>query len=161
MMPGQKPEAINIAPTITDTHGRAWTVDLAALRTTLGVKAEDDAGVAQWVVEAPWAHPLWHSYLLALVHLRPMPDGRPTKLYLIGATHELWLYALNPEHPREPLIVGKNGARYLQPINFAAQNHRRERRGGRGSDRSGGQGGLRRHAVTRYGLYSSVGRTVR
>ena len=72
------------------------------------------------VVEAPWAHPIWHSYAVILVHLRPLPDGRPTKFYLAAATHEIWLYALDPDQPRQPMIEFGQ-PKWLTPMNFGAQ----------------------------------------
>ena len=103
------------------TVGRAWNCDIVALRQRLNVAAYDDATLAIWCVEAPWAHPLWHSYRVALVHLRPMRGGRETKFYRDGATHEFWVEALNPEKPRLPAIRGEESGKVLVPLNFAAQ----------------------------------------
>lgn len=122
MIPGPKPEPVIVPPTITGTHGRAWKCDHAAFVAKHGVKpGEVDATVVNWLIEAPWAHPFWHSYTLTLVHLRPMPDARPTIFYLDGASHELWLYALDPGKPREPAIRGEAFPSWLTPSNFAAQ----------------------------------------
>jgi len=115
------PEPIARAPDITGSHGRAWRVDHEAHRRRSLRGPDADAGVVTWVVEATWAHPLFHSYVLDLVHLRPLPDGRETKIYLHGATHEMILHALNPDTPREPFILGDAPASWLQPVNFAAQ----------------------------------------
>jgi hypothetical protein len=113
------------APDIVGPHGKAWRCDLAELLRTQNVKADDNAGLVQWIAEAPWAHPIWHSYMLTLMHLRPMPDNRPTQFYLEGATHEMWLYALDPEGKREPVILGaplgRDTCQPLTPMNFAAQ----------------------------------------
>lgn len=78
---------------------------------------EEHATLASWVIFAPWAHPFWHSYQLVLVHLRPMNDGRPTKMYLPDATHEMWLEAINPEWKLNLLEHPAT----LRPTNFAAQ----------------------------------------
>lgn len=52
-----------------------------------------------WIINAPWAHPIWHQYWIALYDLTtPHPGGAPT-LYLPDATHEFIVYALDPEHP--------------------------------------------------------------
>lgn len=120
MLKGPTPEPVSIPPTLTGAHGRAWTCDLDAARRMCGVAAEQDAMLASWVIEARWAHPFWHSYSLMVYHLRPLPDARPTKFYLAGATHEVLLYALNPEEPREPAIKG-GPHDWLHPCNFAAQ----------------------------------------
>ena len=126
MIGTQVQDEITTLPEIAAAHGRAWRCDLDGLRRKLGVARDGDATLVMWVIEAPWAHPFWHSYVLVLVHLRPLPDGRPTKLYFEGATHELWLHALDPGGRRQPLIsgfepLGSASCRPLTPINFAAQ----------------------------------------
>lgn len=113
---------ITTPPTITGTVGRAWSVDTKPILVKQGIPATADATVAWWLVEAAWAHPLWHSYWLVLVHLRPL-EGREkieTKFYIDGATHEMWLYALDPEESRQDMMdTGR--VRPLLPMNFAAQ----------------------------------------
>lgn len=113
----------DIAPALAGPHGRAWQTDREAGRAMFDVPAERDATIAHWVVEAPWAHPAWHSYCLVLVHLRPLRGiDTKTKFYLRDATHELWVYALDPQRPRRPLITtGMPDRHYMQPKNFAAQ----------------------------------------
>lgn len=108
---------------------RAWLCDKSAFHAKHGVKAEDDATLAMWIVEAPWAHPVWHSYAIILVHLRELPDKRETKIYLEGATHEMWVVALNPDADREQFIShgthvvegAESASIFLEPLNFAAQ----------------------------------------
>ena len=118
-------DPINLTPTLSGSASRAWRCDLDALRKRHNRAPEDDGTVAMWVIEAPWAHPIWHSYHMALIHLRPMPDGRRTRIYLEGATHEIWLHALDPEGKRQPLIEGfmwgPETCQPLTPKNFAAQ----------------------------------------
>jgi hypothetical protein len=111
------------APDIEHMFGKAWLVDISTLRKQ-ETPPPPDATVAMWVVEAPWAHPAWHSYLVFLIHLRKMDDSVETLLYVDGATHEMHVYAMAPEADREALIAGTdikyiNGV--LHPVNFAAQ----------------------------------------
>ena len=87
-------------PDLIGGSGRAWRMDLGAMRTFQNIEAENDGTIVGWVVEAPWAHPLWHSYVILSSHLRPLPDQRKTIFYLPDATHEIWVYALDPEQPR-------------------------------------------------------------
>lgn len=108
-------------PTISGAHGRAWAIDLASARKVKGVDPRDDATLAGWIVEAPWAHLAWHSYFIALVHLRPLPDARKTIFYFPDASHEFWVYALDPSRPRQPAIVGAEMPAFLTPCNFATQ----------------------------------------
>jgi hypothetical protein len=115
-------DPIDIPPTVAGEHGRAWRADLAAGLREKGIDPADNATLDHWIIEAPFAHPHWHSYSIVLVHLRPMPDNRDTKFYLDGATHEMWIYALNPERPRRHLIeTGIVAGEWLSPGNFAAQ----------------------------------------
>jgi hypothetical protein len=115
-------DPIAAAPDISGSCGRAWKCDLAEGRRRMGVRDEDDAALVHWVIEAPWAHPCWHSYSLVMVHLRPMADGRETKFYLPCASHELWLYALDPDADRgELLATAIVGSCWLRPGNFAGQ----------------------------------------
>jgi hypothetical protein len=114
---------VSMPPSIVGIMGRAWLVDMdAAARHRRQVRS--DAVVGLWLIEAHWAHPVWHSYVLSVVHLRAQGANRavlpPPELYLEGATHELVLGALDPAAPRETML--ETGVMTpLSPINFAAQ----------------------------------------
>lgn len=76
---------------------------------------------ATWFINAPWAHPLWQQYLLALYDLTT-PTTKPPTLHLRDATHEFMLYALDPEHPiAKDAIVPPEQVYKLSPPNFAYQ----------------------------------------
>lgn len=109
-------------PDLTGRHGRAWLVDTRAQVRAQGMNPEHGAEVSAWLVEAPWAHPCWHSYVIVLVHLRPLP-GRPleTVYYLDGATHEMWVFAVDPDADRQAMLTTSFGKWWLRPKNFAAQ----------------------------------------
>lgn len=109
-------------PILFGEETKAWLTNNAEGRRQMNIQEKDDACIAHWIIEAPWAHPAWHSYSLVAVHLRPMPNGCVTKFFLPMATHELWLFALNPESDRNQLIRdGITHDHWLSPINFAAQ----------------------------------------
>jgi hypothetical protein len=118
-----EPETVSKQPDLAGPHGRAWQVDLDALRKRFP-QPSPDATLALWIVEAPWAHLAWHSYAVFLMHLRLLPGVGRTLLYVDGGTHEVHVYAMNPDVPREPIVLGQD-ARYframLTPVNFAAQ----------------------------------------
>jgi hypothetical protein len=114
-------DTIDIEPALIGIRGRAWRVDLDAIRKRVTPDKVEDACVEVWIVEAPWAHPFWHSYVVGLIHLRPMEDGRDTKFHIDGATHEMWVDALDPDQMRQPAIKGETHWSPLQPTNFAAQ----------------------------------------
>lgn len=120
--PAPVPKPVHAPPAQYGPHGKAWLCDLKAARRKHGVTPEQDATLDHWLIEAAWAHPIWHSYSLVLVHLRPLADGRKTLFYLPDATHEIWLYALDPEADREKAIAdGTALGSWLAPKNFAAQ----------------------------------------
>lgn len=98
---------------------RAWALDLDAIRKAQPGHA--DATVGGWIIEAPWAHPFWHSYALFMIHLREVERVSPPVIRLEGATHELQLWALDPAKPRAPYLNGKLAIPLLQPANFIAQ----------------------------------------
>jgi hypothetical protein len=108
------------APTIHLRHGKAWRLDLEAITRRTGRR---DAGVDVWLVEAEWAHPVWHSYLISLIHLRPTPGLLLPKIYVPCATHELVLYALQPDGDRDRVLVDGLGSwcKCMSPVNFCAQ----------------------------------------
>jgi hypothetical protein len=82
------------------------------------------AGVfnAAWIINAPWAHPVWHQYAMLLYDLTtPHPDG-PSIIHLPGATHEFLLYALDPAHPvAKDAPIHKITIRRLHPANYGYQ----------------------------------------
>lgn len=120
-MPAASPEIVDLPPAFTGAAGRAWTVDLDAAYVRLGRARAEGAEVCAWVVEARWAHPVWHSYWIDLAHLRPVAGHqRPFTVYLAGATHELVLMALDPDALLRPMIGG-GPVQALAPVNFAAQ----------------------------------------
>lgn len=108
-------------PDFESLYGKAWKCDTAEGRRLRGTSVESDATLVHWVIYAPWAHPMWGFYSLVIVHLRPMP-GKEPKIHLPGATHEMWLVALNPEKDVEKLVdTGIVEGHWLSPMNFAAQ----------------------------------------
>jgi hypothetical protein len=97
-------------PTLKTDHGAAWELDDTTETGT--------ARVASWVVFCPWAHPFWSYYLIAAVHLRKqngVPDG---KVLLPGATHEVFVMALDPQKVPDVLLPARSA---LSPMNFAGQ----------------------------------------
>lgn len=103
-------------------YGRAWQVDVTALLRKAGHDPEHDAGIALWMVEAPGAHPIWHTYMLLMMHLRPVPGLAGPVIHLRGATHEFELWALTPSAERQMILdTGMWMMWRMEPCNFAAQ----------------------------------------
>lgn len=113
-----------VKPTLIGPHGKAWLCDMDALRVRLKASKDQDSTIAAWLIEAPWAHPVWHSYFLYLIHLRPLPGfDLPPVMHLPMATHELVLWAMDPDAPRNEIVIGQQrpGEYWLSPKQFGAQ----------------------------------------
>lgn len=111
-------DPISAPPSIMNIAGRAWRLDLDRVYTRNGKPRLGH--VASWLIEAPWAHPCWHSYSINLIHLRPLQGIPDPVIYLPGATHELWVHALDPNESRQEMM-GTGIFRNLDPMNFGAQ----------------------------------------
>lgn len=111
-------DEIKADPDFTGEYGRAWKVPLKVFEEAY--PDSPHSTLNYYLIEAYWAHPFWHSYILPLVHLRPVEGLAETKIYLQGATHEFWLAALDPDVPRQ-MIFDKAILPFLSPNNFAAQ----------------------------------------
>lgn len=102
-------------PDLEGPHGKAWMCDTEEIVRRNGNKPH--ASVCGWIVEARWAHPVWHSYLIAVIHLRQVEGGQAPNILLSGATHEIMVYALNPEYKR----ALNDTVSFLTPANFHGQ----------------------------------------
>jgi hypothetical protein len=114
-------EQKTIANTPPDFTGlsRAWRVKYTPPKGT----ENRDGTVALWIINAPWAHPIWSNYMLLCVHLRPLSEGAAAIIHKPGATHEVILWALDPDAP-VPVETGEGMTmkpQLLQPSNFAGQ----------------------------------------
>jgi hypothetical protein len=108
-------DVITTPPTIETEYARIWNISLLDKEIPKRLQ-----GVGLWLIEAGWAHPLWHSYAMSLVNLAPSPGLPAPMLYIPNATHEMVLLALDPAQPRQPMIDDLN-FQPLHPANFAAQ----------------------------------------
>ena len=123
-----KPRNEKLGPPAMEANGtKAWRQDMETIRKLCraecerrGMPPQGDATLAMWLIEAPWANIAWHSYFLLVIHLRPVENLPPPRMYLKGATHEVILFAMDPDYAPESL--GDNFAVHiLNPANFAAQ----------------------------------------
>jgi hypothetical protein len=96
---------------ITGPHGKAWVPRLKHTR------PDHAASVSNWIVEAPWAHPIWHSYIIGCVHLREIEGVKPATIVHEGATHEIVVFALDPDHR----VDLDQPPRRLTPANYVGQ----------------------------------------
>lgn len=76
---------------------------------------------ACWVINAPWAHPLWPQYALCLYDLTTdLGEDNAPVVHQAGATHEFMLFALDPDAPQKR---GERPAKLqrLEPANLGFQ----------------------------------------
>jgi len=81
--------------------------------------------VCHWLITAPAYHPAWSQYLLVVVRLRDLPGWPEPYLQFPGATHELIVITLDPDHGPYtadlPQKYATGGLPHLTPINVAEQ----------------------------------------
>lgn len=106
-------DPVDLPPSLVGEFGRAWVIPVEKLAHPL-------ASVCAWVIEAEWANCMWHSYAVSLIHMREVPGLDPPKVNLPGATHEFYLFALNPQKPRRAMIE-TGSIHFMTPVNFGAQ----------------------------------------
>jgi hypothetical protein len=84
---------------------------------------DQTATVAAWFVNAPGQSPAWASYVLGVIHLRPIEGVRPADVRLPGATHEVLLYACEPAHGGRaaPVAADPGTWRPMRPLNAVEQ----------------------------------------
>lgn len=104
---------------IVGTYGKATRIPLPQ-----STRAEQT--LVMWLLDAPQAHPFWTQYLLSVVMLDDHPDFPPANKHFPEATHELFVFALNPDygpHDEETLkpFMEKGSLPILQPINVVQQ----------------------------------------
>lgn len=107
-------------PTITGHAGRAWQAQPTEITRTRW-----PAGLSQWLLHCPGAHPVWSWYVVNGVTLRDIPGVPAAKLHFIGATHEVSVIALVPEYQPDDTwcSVGPGGwpAHHMTPPNLVEQ----------------------------------------
>ncbi|MGW1039347.1 hypothetical protein [Streptomyces sp. NPDC002547] len=81
------------------------------------------AALDGWIITAPSWHPVWSQYLLDVISLDDTPGLPPARKYFPGATHELMVVVLNPDHgPYDARTFGApDGLSFLAPVNIGEQ----------------------------------------
>jgi hypothetical protein len=109
-------------PDFKGAFGTLWRVakpDPAKLE-----RPDHEASLGVWLLTVPSAHPMWHSYALAVISLRDIPGVPPASKQYSEATHELLLMALDPgvslPDPDDALHFK---LAYLTPPNLVEQFH--------------------------------------
>lgn len=105
-------------PAMRGAFGRAWIIDRDAIAAKHEIdKAKSELTLTSYVAHAAYAHPVWHSYLIACISLRELAGAPKPVIHMPGATHEVLVYALDPEQP----IDLTDFPRILTPANFHGQ----------------------------------------
>lgn len=106
-------------PTMRGRLGNAWLIDQEAVGRRHGIVYDPRASVTlpSWIASASYAHPLWSHYAILCVALRDVPGVPKAIVHLPGATHEVLVFALDPD--TKPAV--DDMPRALQPINFSGQ----------------------------------------
>jgi hypothetical protein len=82
---------------------------------------EWSATTCHWLITSAQFHVWWRQWLISCVNLAPNDNFPPPVLQFPGATHEVIIVALNPDHPVTPAATTADGFQPLIPINLAAQ----------------------------------------
>ena len=69
-----------------------------------------------YIIDAPWAHPLWSQYILAGYSL----DAKSVR-YRGDVTHEVMLHAIDPDHKILHSPLKEQRLKFLQPANVGYQ----------------------------------------
>lgn len=91
-------------------NGNVWDVD--------GVEGHPTC-LRIVILRFPEAHPMWHDYMLSLVHLRPVEGMPAPSLQNQNSSHELICYALNPDANNQP--TNFDSFKVLTPMNLVFQ----------------------------------------
>ena len=81
--------------------------------------ARSPAALRAVLLHRPDAHPVWKTYLVSLVHLRPLGDGHPCYLAQPDSSHEIMVRALDPRCKPDPEVPST--IRTLDPPNLVHQ----------------------------------------
>lgn len=121
MTPSKPPLRLteNTEPTLLGRLGAAWLIDMEAVGQRRGIKDDPRAAVTlpSWIVRAAYAHPLWSHYAVYCIALRDAPGVPKAVVNLEGATHEVMVFALDPDH--KPAV--DDLPHTLHPVNFTGQ----------------------------------------
>lgn len=101
-----KGTTISEPPTFKDNFGQAWRLRLLPIGER--GRPDKDATVGVFLVQAPYAHPIWSYWVVSIIHLRDIVGVKKAHLQFPEATHELAIVALNPEEQLPSLDITVN-----------------------------------------------------
>lgn len=113
-----KEQPMSNRASITGIRGwRAWMSDLPPVAER--PNPDTVASLARWHLEMPNSHPFWDRWVILTCSLADFPGVPPAKKEWPEATHELSVWAINPDFPAEEWAKG--GVSLLHGANHVVQ----------------------------------------
>jgi len=106
-----------IKPAYVGPHGRVYEVPNKAWEVAFPNQPHSAIGV--WFLDAPWCHPMWKQYYVSLIHLGHVEGLGAATVVVPGATHELLVFALDPQNQMDPTML--TPPKMLTPQNLGQQ----------------------------------------
>lgn len=103
----------SVDPTLVGSHAKAWRVPIYR------EKESEGSSVDRWVIYQPGVNAFWSFYMVEVIHLRPIEGLGDARILLPGASHEVMVFALDPE--RDIYDCWKNNLPILVPPNYTGQ----------------------------------------
>lgn len=101
--------------------GKGWVGSHGKARPFREGPEPGTGAVGGWLVLAPFVHPVWDQYLFQLIHLREIDGMKPAVITLPDATHELYVWAIDPSKPVGSDAKEDAQLALLQPLNQLVQ----------------------------------------
>lgn len=111
------------APWRQSAHTQIWNVTERARASQPTANPADDAGLACWLVCAPWmAAGAWIWHYAAVIHLRDLPgQSKPPTLLFPDATHEFLSFAVHPDTQPDMESLDFSKLSFLSPVSICQQ----------------------------------------
>lgn len=127
----QTPRLVDdVPPNIVGSAGKAWKFDTAAAIKRLEAEGHilnPHVSICNWLVYAPFAHTVFSFYFITTITLGRVPWMPPAEILLPGATHEIMVYACNPDWDAAiddiPMLLppGNFFGQFIEPSDDAAR----------------------------------------
>lgn len=74
-----------------------------------------------YVIHAPLSHPFWAWHVMVVMHLRPTAKHGEANLRFPGASHEVFLTALDPTHDDQIDVDDAETWKHMSPPDYVGQ----------------------------------------
>ena len=103
--------------TLKGKGGEAFCMPLPAVENR--PNKDTIASLSRWQMVIPSAHPMWSRFVLMCASLADFPGVPPAKKQFPEATHEITVFAIDPNFPQEKWEQGGIGV--MEPVNHVWQ----------------------------------------